>query len=150
MLKFLRRIYQILFFPENTIYEKRSFQLYNTPSEYQNVSSISYFFVGTVVVVCWHEYHIFILFLFISGFFGLSKMHSFGTQIAHIASAILLKITCSSDDLAWLTPFVIHRTWYALCYVLAMEIVVNIFFFHSIFLWQDCFFLQIYFSFFFF
>lgn len=45
-------------------------------------------------------------------------------NVAHIASAVLLKITCSSDDLAWLTPFVIHRNWYGLCYILAMEIVV--------------------------
>jgi len=49
---------------------------------------------------------------------------SIGQILANILAALVLKLTCSSDDLAWLTPFLIHRRYLALFYLIAMEIVV--------------------------
>jgi len=47
-----------------------------------------------------------------------------GVEIGLIMSACLLKLSCSSDDLAWLTPFLVQNKMLALAYLFAMECVV--------------------------
>ena len=49
-------------------------------------------------------------------------MQNEGTRIL---SAFILKLSCSGDDLAWLTPFVLQKKWFAFIYIFAMEIVVR-------------------------
>jgi len=49
-----------------------------------------------------------------------------GVEAAHIFGAMVLKLSCSSDDLAWLTPFLMHNRFLAFFYLLAMEMVVGI------------------------
>lgn len=49
-----------------------------------------------------------------------------GVEAAHIFAAMILKLSCSSDDLAWLTPFLMHNRFLAFFYLVAMEMVVAI------------------------
>lgn len=51
---------------------------------------------------------------------------NWGDEFARTGSAMLLKITTSSDDLAWLTPFLMYKAWYFIPYLISMEIVVVI------------------------